>query len=226
LFFVYVALSGIGVSVYVSVSVFDGKQFLRDLNSYLSYFPLLPIMATKTIYHVFAMLVYTTAYIGSLHSALAQRAGQIPEQNSIEITGTFGTIRLGLQDIEILPRFTFAALPHNERDSVLYTGVLFSDVLIKAGEVSFGKNMRGAVLAKSVVVRARDGYAVTFGIAELDTAVTPQPVFLAYKRNGSSLAPDETPFRLVIPGDTRRQARWVRMVEHIEIRGNAVPLRK
>jgi DMSO/TMAO reductase YedYZ molybdopterin-dependent catalytic subunit len=170
---------------------------------------------------IVALCSVCAVYQASTHEVCAQGSpknlSQTIDSPTVKVTGTNGTIRLTMRDMEALPPYVLTVLPHKERDSVRYTGVLLCDVLTKAGETSFSKPMHGAALAKSVIVRASDGYAVAFGIAELDTATTPNRVYLVHKRNGAVLPKNEAPFRLVVPGDTKRQARWVRMIEQIEI---------
>ena len=67
-----------------------------------------------------------------------------------------------------------------------------------------------------MVAEAKDGYAVVYSIAELDPAMTDNPVILADTMDGKPLAAKEGPFKIVVPGD-KRPARWVRMVNALRI---------
>lgn len=97
-----------------------------------------------------------------------------------------------------------------------FEGVALRDVLARAGAV-FGEKLRGTLLAQVVMVTARDGYQVAYGIAELDAAFTDQIVLLADRRDGKPLLPDTGPWQVIVPND-KRPARWIRQVSRIEVR--------
>jgi hypothetical protein len=97
-----------------------------------------------------------------------------------------------------------------------FEGVALRDVLARAGAV-FGEKLRGTLLAQVVLVTARDGYQVAYGIAELDAAFTDQVVLLADRRDGKPLLPDTGPWQIIVPND-KRPARWIRQVTRIEVR--------
>src|SRR5215471_18346149 len=82
--------------------------------------------------------------------------------------------------------------------------------------VELGDKLRGHALATYIVAQASDGYAVVCSIAELDPAMTDNRIILADTMNGKPLAPNEGPFKMVVPGD-KRPARWVRMVTTLRI---------
>lgn len=86
-----------------------------------------------------------------------------------------------------------------------YEGPLLIDVLARAG-VPTGKALRGPALAHAVVVRASDGYAVAYGLAELDADIRPNRIILADKADGAALDPKDGPFKVVAEGDRDRRA--------------------
>ena len=117
-------------------------------------------------------------------------------------------------DLAKLPRTTLTV---RDRDGtpIAYEGVLLAEVLRRAG-VPQGEQLRGANLARYLVVDGADGYAVVFGLPEFDPAFGNRVVLLADRRDGHALASDEAPLRLVIPGDQRR-ARWVRKITQMRV---------
>jgi len=73
------------------------------------------------------------------------------------------------------------------------------------------------LLRLAVVVRARDGYTVTFALAELLSDVGNREAWLALEGDGGKpLSENESPLRLIVPGDAT-PARWVRGVESITV---------
>ncbi len=127
-----------------------------------------------------------------------------------------------------LPRAAAAASAHGR--SHRYTGVPLAALLAHAGAWPAGDpaarttgvrgNLRGAALARYVVVTGADGYRALLALAELDSATAAPapggPVILADSVDGRPLPPAEGPYRLVVPGD-RRPARSVRQVVAIAV---------
>jgi hypothetical protein len=98
-----------------------------------------------------------------------------------------------------------------------FEGVLLRDVLVKAG-TPMGEALHGPeALARFVKVTARDGYAVVFSIAELDSGFTDEVVLLADVRDGRRLLADVGPLQMVTPHE-KRAGRWIRQVSKIEVR--------
>lgn len=124
-------------------------------------------------------------------------------------------LKLSAADLAKLPRRTVRAKDHSGQE-VEFEGVALIDVLSQAG-VKFGDQMRGANLARFLVVEAADGYKAVFALPELDPAFTDRVIILADKRDGKSLTESEGPYRVVVPGE-KRQARWVRQVTALNIR--------
>jgi len=89
------------------------------------------------------------------------------------------------------------------------------ELLSRAG-VPAGEALRGAELAKGVLVTGADGYQVVFGIAEFDAAFTDRLSILADRKDGQPLDANAAPFQLILTGENR-PARWVRQVVSIEI---------
>jgi len=136
---------------------------------------------------------------------------------SVSLTGGDGAVRtLEAPAIAALPRVSVPLTIHGEAH--LFEGPLLIDVLKAAGTtgVEAGAALRGPALAQAVVVRAADGYAVVFGLAELDPATRPNRIILADAVDGAPLTAGDGPFRLVAEGDLR-PARSVRQVTAIEV---------
>src|SRR5215470_1478456 len=133
------------------------------------------------------------------------------ENANFRIGGTeIQAIEISMKDLSQMPRLSVEVREPHKGEIQHYDGVRLSDVLLKAG-VQLGNKLRGRGLATYVVAEAKDGYAVVFSIAELDPAMTDNPVILADTMDGKPLAAKEGPFKIVVPGD-KRPARWVRMV--------------
>jgi DMSO/TMAO reductase YedYZ molybdopterin-dependent catalytic subunit len=142
------------------------------------------------------------------------------------VSGRDGVIRtptaFTLTDLAGLPR-TNAKVPARDGAERVYEGVLLLEILKRAGQ-PFGEELRGSLLSKYVIVTAHDGYRVLFSLPEIDPAFTEARIILADKLNGKPLPDREGPLRLVIPGE-KREARWIRMVEQIEVAAAPEPIR-
>lgn len=131
--------------------------------------------------------------------------------------------------LRALPRATVTLAAHGERHR--YAGVPLAALLDYAGAWPVGDpgagtagargNLRGAALARYVVVTGADGYRAVLALAELDTATVGTAaaglVVLADSVDGRALAAADGPWRLVVPGD-RRPARSVRQVVALAVR--------
>jgi hypothetical protein len=122
-------------------------------------------------------------------------------------------------------QFPRAKVAARDRDGKAHTyeGVLIAELLKRAGQ-PFGEELRGSLLSRYVVFTARDAYRVVFALPELDPAFTDHQVILADRIDGLALPERDGPFRVVASGD-KRQARWIRMVERIQISNSAETLR-
>ncbi|MGH9384518.1 MAG: molybdopterin-dependent oxidoreductase [Vicinamibacterales bacterium] len=97
-----------------------------------------------------------------------------------------------------------------------FEGVLLRDALVKAG-TPMGEALHGAAaLTRYVKVSARDGYAVVFSIAELDSGFTDEIVLLADIRDNQRLVSEAGPLQVVVPHE-KRAGRWIRQVSKIEV---------
>lgn len=154
----------------------------------------------------------------SLLLALCLVAPLTPQApTTVEVTGAIPTpLTLTTQDLATLPRVKVTATSHDQTS--VYEGVRVRDILTRAG-VPAGAAIRGAELAKTVIVTGADGYRAAFGLAEFDEDFTDRAAILADRRDGAPLAPTAAPFQLILTGE-KRPARWVRQVVSIEIRAN------
>lgn len=115
-----------------------------------------------------------------------------------------------------LKRQSLQAVDH-EGQPASFEGYALSDVLALAG-VHFDKEHQKQTLTSYLLVNAADGYRVIFALPELDPGFTDRRILLADKRDGKPLAAGEGPWKLVVPGE-KRQARWVRQVTGLTIKG-------
>ena len=133
----------------------------------------------------------------------------------LAISGDVATpLRLKADDLAKMPRET-VSVQEEDGTIVQYEGVPLREVLARAG-APLGKQLRGKALATYVLAKARDGYQVVFGLAEVDASFANEPILIADKRDGKPLFGYQGPFRLVCPND-KAGARSVRMLETLEI---------
>jgi DMSO/TMAO reductase YedYZ molybdopterin-dependent catalytic subunit len=123
-------------------------------------------------------------------------------------------LELTLADIAAMPRTSLPGKTHDGKDHT-FEGVALAELLHRAG-LPQGENVRGPILARYILVSAHDGYRAIFSLPELDPAFTDNRALLADKMDGQPLSDRDGPLRLVLPSE-KREARWVRMVERIEI---------
>ncbi|HEX3744271.1 MAG TPA: molybdopterin-dependent oxidoreductase [Bryobacteraceae bacterium] len=123
-------------------------------------------------------------------------------------------LTLSLADIAAMPRTTVQGKAHDGKEHT-FEGVSMAELLHRAG-MPQGENLRGPILARYLVVSAHDGYRAVFSLPEFDPAFTTNISVLADKMDGQALSDRDGPLRLVLPAE-KREARWVRMVERIEL---------
>jgi len=143
-------------------------------------------------------------------------AVQLPTGVVLRVSGAVSQpLTLSLQDLAAMPRTKVKAKEHDTE--VTYEGVALTEILRKAG-APLGNELHGKSLASYVVVTARDGYRVVFALPELDPDFTdaPRQIILADTADGKPLLEKQGPVRIVVPQE-KRGARWVRMVESIEV---------
>ena len=134
------------------------------------------------------------------------------------VSGRDGVVKLPLTltlaDLAAMPRVKVQVRTHDNKDHT-YEGVPLFEILTRAG-VPSGEALRGTLLTRYLVMTAHDGYRVLFSLPELDPAFTDTHAFLADRMDGAPLPLQQGPLRLVIPGE-KREARWIRMVERIDV---------
>jgi DMSO/TMAO reductase YedYZ molybdopterin-dependent catalytic subunit len=123
-------------------------------------------------------------------------------------------LQLKADDLSKMPRET-VSVQEEDGTTVQYEGVPLREVLVRAG-APLGKDLRGKALATYVLAKARDGYQVVFGLAEVDASFANEKILIADKRDGKPLFGYQGPFRLVCPND-KAGARSVRMLEALEL---------
>ena len=117
------------------------------------------------------------------------------------------------KDLAKMPRHEAKVQEHG--NTVEYEGVLLHDVLAGLG-VPFGPALRGKALSTYVLATGRDGYAVVYTLAEMDTAFSDGDLLLADQSGGKPLAEAQGPLRIVAPHD-KKPARSLRMLERIDV---------
>jgi hypothetical protein len=156
-------------------------------------------------------------------------AGLRSEDIALRVTGAAGRngvarppLTLTLTDVAALEHVTVKVHSHDGADHE-YSGVPVSVILKRAG-LPAGEELRGTLLTRYIMMTAHDGYRVLFSVPELDPAFTDRQAILADRIDGKPLAGREGPLRIVIPGE-KREARWIRMVENIEVLSAPEPMR-
>ncbi len=100
-----------------------------------------------------------------------------------------------------------------------YEGVSLAEVL-KAANVTLGKDFKGPLVGNCLVVKAADGYRAAFALPELDPDLTDRVVLLADRKDGKPLDAKEGPYRLVVPHE-KKHMRWVRQVTGVAVQAPA-----
>ena len=133
----------------------------------------------------------------------------------LTVTGDVATpLQLTLADLAAMPREK-VSVDQGDGKTVVYEGVLLSEVLKKTG-VPSGGGMRGKALASYLLAEAADDYQVAFSLPELDPEVGSTRVLIADKTDAKPLPDSQGPLRLVVPTD-RVGARAVRRLVKIEV---------
>jgi hypothetical protein len=123
--------------------------------------------------------------------------------------------KFSVEDLAKLPQTKIEAKDPHSGVTAEYEGVLLHE-LLGAGGATFGKDLRGPLLASYVLATAKDGYRVVFSIGEVDPNTGGAQLLLAYKKNGKPMTDPEGEFRIVAPQD-KRAARWIRQVSSISL---------
>jgi DMSO/TMAO reductase YedYZ molybdopterin-dependent catalytic subunit len=156
-----------------------------------------------------------------LSALLFLAAAAVAADPALRIEGVAGrdgvakpALQLTLADIAGMPRTTLQGKTHDGKEHT-FEGVAVPELLHRAG-LPQGEDVRGPMLARYLLVSAHDGYRAVFSLPEFDPAFTDNRALLADKMDGQPLSTHDGPLRLVMPSE-KREARWVRMVERIEI---------
>jgi DMSO/TMAO reductase YedYZ molybdopterin-dependent catalytic subunit len=130
--------------------------------------------------------------------------------------------QVSLADLQSMPRVTLQAKTHDGKDHA-FEGVALAELLHRAG-LPQGEELRGPLLSRYLLMTAHDGYRTLFSLPELDPAFSDTRALLADRMDGQPLSSRDGPLRLILPAE-KREARWVRMVERIELLAAPDPLR-
>lgn len=123
-------------------------------------------------------------------------------------------LTLTAADLAKLPRRSVTFEEHGGSKAT-YEGVALIDLLQKAG-APVGSQLKGKAMASYVLATARDGYQVTFTLAELDPMFRDSTVIIADKRDGKPIPSSIGPLRIVAATD-KKGARSVRMLEKLQV---------
>ena len=88
--------------------------------------------------------------------------------------------------------------------------------LLKLVKAPLGKELRGKMLAKFVLVTAADDYRIVFALPEINPDSTTEVIVVADRRDDEPLDAKEGPYRIIAPGE-KKHGRWVRQVARIAI---------
>ncbi len=163
----------------------------------------------------FAAMLAAAVALGSMWGLALAQTGAPSEAPSLTIGGSVERPQqLQMADLEKMPHVRIDVKDH-DGSAATYEGVSLAELLKSAGAPT-GEKMRGPNMASYVLAEAKDGYRVIFALPELDPGFTDFQVIVAFARNGKPLAEGQGPLRIIAPQD-KRPARWIRMVQEIEV---------
>lgn len=166
----------------------------------------------RSLRAIFLSIAVLFASAGGL---AAQSAEATKPELQLVVSGDISNpLTLKAADLASMPRER-VDVTEQDGEKTTYEGVPLQEILKKAG-IPFGRQMRGKALAGYVLAEAKDGYAVVFGLGELDPDLGGSRVIVADRRDGKPLFEYQGPVRLVIPAD-KEGARSVRMLEKLEV---------
>jgi DMSO/TMAO reductase YedYZ molybdopterin-dependent catalytic subunit len=146
---------------------------------------------------------------------LFAQAQTTEKQASVKVYGEVtAPLTITLDDLHSYTQTTVVRKDRDGKDHT-YSGVVLSDILLKAG-VTMGQQLKGENLTKYVSVEASDGYQVVFALAELDRSFTDRTIILADQVDGKPLATGDGPFRIIVQ-DEKKPARCIKQVTAIRI---------
>lgn len=162
-----------------------------------------------------AALLILAAAVGLGGPAAAQAPACGAPADGIRIVGAVDApVTVTRSEMEAMPTVSTEAVAHDSATH-LYQGVTLRSLLDRAG-VPGGSELHGRHLSAYVVVEARDGYRVTFALAELDGGYWDTPPILAFRRDGEPLDDHAGPFQVIAP-DTPKHGRWARQVACLRV---------
>jgi DMSO/TMAO reductase YedYZ molybdopterin-dependent catalytic subunit len=162
-----------------------------------------------------AIFLSIAVLFGFATGLTAQSAEATKPELELVVSGDISNpLTLKAGDLASMPRER-ADVTEQDGEKTTYEGVPLQEILKKAG-IPLGRQMRGKALAGYVLAEAKDGYAVVFGLGELDPDLGGTRVIVADRRDGKPLFEYQGPVRLVVPAD-KQGARSVRMLERLEV---------
>lgn len=157
----------------------------------------------------------TSLMLATAISSAQSGSGPAPDP-VINISGAIAhPLTLRMADLAAIAHRS-VSVADEKQGKTQYQGVAVVDLLRRAG-APLGPALRGPKMRLYVLVKARDGYAAVFALAEFDPGFTDRVILLADQRDGHPLEAVEGPLRIIVPGE-KRHARWVRQVTDIELR--------
>jgi N-acetylated-alpha-linked acidic dipeptidase len=144
-----------------------------------------------------------------------RRARTLAAEDSVfRVVGPGGaTTTYDVARLRSLPSDTVRATPHHGSPTV-WRGVRLVELLRRAG-ISID-SLRGPSLGWTAIAEAADGYRVAFSLAELAPGVGATEAWLAFEEAGGPIPANVSPYRLVVPTDSR-PARWARQVQSLVV---------
>jgi hypothetical protein len=88
--------------------------------------------------------------------------------------------------------------------------------LVQAAKLKIDPKQKNHLLAFSVVVRAADGYAAAFSLAEIHPDFAGAEVYIALDKDDKPLPENQRPVSLLVPSD-KKPSRWVHGVISITV---------
>lgn len=99
-----------------------------------------------------------------------------------------------------------------------YSGIAITDIFKMAGIIK--PEFHHDNLTRYVLVQAPDNYEVLFSMSELDSAFSGRTIILADQMDGKALPEDKGPFRIIVPWEEKKEARWIWSVSNFIIRNS------
>ncbi len=150
-------------------------------------------------------------------SAMESHAhAQAAPSTTLSLTGIDGkALTFSPAEIKAMPHKSVTVFNEHAKANEIYTGVLLTDLLSKAG-VPTGKDLKGKAFLMYVMAEGTDHYRVLYSLDEVDGANHAGDVIVADTLGGSPLTTDGA-FKLVSSED-KRPARWVRNLTAITVK--------